>query len=420
MKRPQFDRIQLLLEQRRHAQARSELEALLLERPEDPLLHALLVHALLENNSPSALAAAERHAHQALRSAPEAPFCHYTLALVRQSQQQYGAAAEALQVALAQDPQAADYHARLGLVQFLRQRLPEALRCAEAALQLEPEHTDAANLRNMILLQQGQTDKASAGLQPLLQREPDNARLHSSRGWILLDQGQWQAARQPFEEALRLDPELNWAREGLIESLKSRWLLYRLVRRYQRWLGRFRPAGQWGRVLLIVLLLQLSTRLAGQAGAEQLMLGLVLLYLGFVLLTWLADPLCLLALRLHPQEQRLLSAAERQRSSLTAGLLMLSLGFALLGFWQNAFWLGAIFCLALLIPLNLALEQSRSSPQHYPALLYSGLLGSLALGSLLSGLSGFTQLCGLLALAFGLGWAAFLWLSGLWLLKSRA
>lgn len=419
MKRPQFARIQLLLEQRRHTQARSELEALLLEQPEDPLVHALLVHALLDSETPEARAAAERHAQQALRTAPDAPFCHYTLALVRQAGQQYGAAAEALQVALALDPQAADYHARLGLIQFLRQRLPEALRCAEAALQLEPEHTDAANLHNMILLQQGQSAEASAGLQPLLEREPDNARLHSSRGWILLDQGQWQAARQPFEEALRLEPELSWAREGLIESLKSRWMLYRLVRRYQRWLGRFRPAGQLGRVLLIVLLLQLGTRLAGQL-AEQLMLGLVLLYLGFVLLTWLADPLCLLALRLHPQERQLLNTSERQRSSLAASLLALALGSAALGFWQTVFWLGAIFCLALLIPLNLALEQPRGSPQRRPALHYSALLAVLALGSLLSGLAGFTELCGLLALAFGLGWVVFSWLSGLWLLKSRS
>lgn len=419
MKRAQFERIQLLLDQRRHAQARSELQALLLERPEDPLIHALLAHALLESETPDAIAAAERHAQQALRCAPEAPFCHYTLALVRQARQQYGAAAEALQVALALDPQAADYHARLGLIQFLRQRLPEALHCAEAALRLDPEHTDAANLRNMILLQQGQIAAASDGLQPLLQREPDNARLHSSQGWILLDQGQWQAARRPFEEALRLEPELNWAREGLLESLKSRWLLYRLVRRYQRWLGRFRPAGQLGRVLIIVLLLQLSIWLAGPH-AQPLMLGLVLSYLGFVLLTWLVEPLCLLALRLHPQDRQLLNASERQRSSLVAGLLALAGGGAGLGFWQPPFWLGAVFCLALLVPLNLALEQPKQGPRRGMALRYSTLLGALALGSVLSGLAGQAPLSALLAVAFGLGWTGFLWLSGLWLLSSRA
>ena len=78
-----------------------------------------------------------------------------------------------------------------------------------------------------------------------LANDPENALTHANQGWALLHRGDHAKALEHFREALRIDPELDWARAGIVEALKARHLIYRLMLRFFLWIGRQASVAQW-------------------------------------------------------------------------------------------------------------------------------------------------------------------------------
>ncbi len=64
-----------------------------------------------------------------------------------------------------------------------------------------------------------------------------------------MHQGDHKQALEHFREALRLKPDMEWARNGMVEALKARYFLYRLMLRYYLWMSRFTRRGQWGMII---------------------------------------------------------------------------------------------------------------------------------------------------------------------------
>lgn len=412
MKRGQFERVQLLLEQRRYALARQELEQALAQRSDDPLVHALLAHCLLDLDEPQQ---ALEHAQECVGLAPDLGFCYYTLAIVLQEQGQLRQAKAHLQRALELEPEDPDYFVRLGLIFLLEARWQEALNCAEQALRLLPEHVDAINLRSMALLRLGQTDQAAHNLEQALQREPENARIHANRGWTQLHRGEHEAALHSFREALRLEPDQTWAREGMLEALKARYGLYRALQRYFFWMSRYGRKYQLLIMLGLIFGVRILTQFTGQY-SEVLTYGLLLAYFFFALLTWLADPIFNLVLSFHHFGRYLLSPREKTGAKWTAGLLGttgLSLGLA----WFGQSWgllLLAVLLFLLLVPVAGTYAARKPRGQRILG-LYTLMLAGLALGTVGSYFWLSPELTILLGLSFGLGWLAYSWLAN-WLI----
>ncbi|HZT83652.1 MAG TPA: tetratricopeptide repeat protein, partial [Gemmataceae bacterium] len=152
---------------------------------------------------------------------------------------------------------------------------------------------------------------------------------HANRGWALLQQSQHEEAFQHFREALRLDPQFSMARQGLVASLKTRYRAYRFLLGFFLWMSRLSPADQWalvgGGVAANVLLLIL-TREDALPLLRPLIWPVLLAFLGFGILTWLADPLFSLCLRLDSSARLALSPNQVAASNgvgvcLLAGLL---------------------------------------------------------------------------------------------------
>jgi len=414
MKRLAYDRIQLLLQQQRYEMAQQELGQALLKAPEDPLLHALLAHTLLELKQ---LQTARHHAQQAIVLAPDSGFSYYTLALVQQELNQTKEAQQSLLQALELDPLEPDYYTRLGLLHLLRSRWSEAQQCAEQALALDPEHVDASNLRSMALIRLGQTQAAADSLDQVLLREPENARVHANRGWTLLHQHAPQQAMEAFREALRLEPNLDWAREGMLEAMKAHYWPYRIFQRYVFWMSKHSGLQQFLIMLGMIALIRILSKVAGQY-SQVLSLGVLLFYLGFVMLTWLVDPLFNLMLRFHPFGRLVLSADEKQATHWTGTLLLLAGSSAMVGLIGAAepLLVAAGALVALLVPVSVTF----AAPPERRRLLgaYTCCLASLAALGLLSWSLQASGLALLLGLLFLLGWLAFSWFANFLLLRS--
>jgi len=409
--RPSFDRIHLLIQQSRYRQAEQELRESLFHSPEEPIVHALLALCLSEQDK---LEEALPAAHTAVALAPDSPWCRYILATVLGRQGKLIAAREVIQEAISQNPSDPDYFALLGSLYLQESRWQEALNCAEQGLSLEPEHVVSSNLRSMALIKLGKGDAALAGLDSALHQEPDNAITHANRGWTLLERGQNEAALEAFQEALNLDPNLDWAREGLVEALKARYLLYRLMLKYFFMMGRLRRRNQFFVMIGLLLGLRLLRFIFPPASHPLVGGSLVLLYLGFVLLTWLADPLFNLVLRLNRYGRLALSQDQVVASNWLGSQICLGLLLGVAGIFMKSWLLigAAGYSLAMMIPVagSFAASDTRSRQflSYYSILL--AVLGGLGLGAWAFHLS---SVATVLLLAFLLGWVGFSWTANL-------
>ena len=286
----------LLFQQSRYELAETEFRQALGREPGDASTHALLALCLLERKH---LDEATNEAREAVGLAPELPFAHYALAKVWYERNRYEEARAAIDEAIRLDPDDPDFRFLLSAIHFDQRRWEDALRVAEQGLALDPEHGGCTNLRAMSLVKLGRTREATDTIDAALARDPDDASTHANRGWTLLEQGKIEEAQQHFREALRLDPESEWARAGIVEALNARNPVYALMLRYFLWMSRLSQRAQWGVILGGYFANRVLTQ-AARANPELApwLLPFRILYVIFVLLTWTADPLFNLVLRL--------------------------------------------------------------------------------------------------------------------------
>lgn len=319
-----LDRARLLLAQSRPADAERESMLALGQQPDDPHALAFLALSRIEQDKrEEALEAAE----EAVGLAPDQPFLHYVHAHVLRNMDRPDDAFRAVQEALRLDPADADYFALLSSIELGRNRWPAALDAAEQALALNAEHVGAANLRAMALVRLGRKEEAMLSVDYALDRAPDNAFSHANQGWNCLHQNDPCKAQEHFREALRLDPNLDYAREGMLEALKARNPVYRIMLAYFLWLGRQSSRFQWAFIIGIFFGGRIARALSeSQPGLNWLWWPLLGLFYGFVYLSWTANPMFNLMLRFDRFGRHVLSDDQRSGANWFGATFALALG----------------------------------------------------------------------------------------------
>jgi tetratricopeptide (TPR) repeat protein len=317
------ERARVLLDQERYALAEAELRRHILSEPDDATAHAMLALALSGQRKHRE---AVESARRAVGLAPTFPYAHYVLAWVHLQQERLADAESAIEEAIRLDPEDADYFAVLSSVKMQRRRWQEALEAAETGLYFEPEHVNCINLRAMALNQLGRGDEAAVAVEGALGVEPENAFTHANRGWQELHRGNYEQAMSHFREALRFDAELEWAREGVVEVLKARNPVYRVMLRYFLWSSRLSSGATWGLLIGFFVFTRLI-RAAMKAKPElaPFLWPLYGLYLAFVLMTWIARPLFDLMLRLDPVGRVALSKKQISASNWVGGAILVAI-----------------------------------------------------------------------------------------------
>jgi tetratricopeptide (TPR) repeat protein len=217
-----------------------------------------------------------------------------------------------------------------------------------------------------------------------LARNPGNSLTHANQGWTLLEQGDPKKALEHFREALRLDPTNDWARQGIVEALKARNLIYAVMLKYFLWMAKLSPNVQWG---IIVGGFLGNRLLGGLANANPDLAPWVLpvriVYVVFAVMTWIADPLFNLLLRLNRFGRLVLDREQTVASNFVGACILLALlslgGCVVFGF--DGGWLaGALVYGLLVIPLSGTFRCSVGWPRQAMA-AYAGamaLVGTVA------------------------------------------
>jgi tetratricopeptide (TPR) repeat protein len=310
----------LLLDQQRLDLAEGELRRELAANPDNALAHALLGLCLARFER---YAEATDEAETAIRLAPDMALGHHARALVLADRNRLDEAVPSAEEAIRLDPEDAGHFALLSEIRFRQRRWRDALEAADAALRLDAEHVGATNARAQALTMLGRRAEAGQAIDTALSREPENALSHANMGWTLLHRGEPTRAAEHFREALRLDPEEEWARHGIVEALKAKNPLYGLLLRYFLWMSRLARSYQWAILVGGYLGYQALRGVArSRPDLAPLINPLLVLYLLFALMTWTAGPLFNLTLRLS-RFGRLVLTPEEVRASNWVGATVL-------------------------------------------------------------------------------------------------
>ncbi|MDO7853260.1 tetratricopeptide repeat protein [Hymenobacter convexus] len=303
-------RVQLLLSQNRHAHAAQELRRQLAQDPHDPVAHALLAVCLLEQEQ---LAEAQSEAELAIHLAPEYDFAFYALALIEHRAHRPKQALAAINEALALDPNDADYYHLLGQLRLQSGQWQAALQAAQTGLGLDAEHAGLHGLHARALARQGRPDEASHAARSALSYAASSSSTQAQAGWVALETNRPKEALEHFREALRLDPESDFAREGLVEALKARYWVYRSFMRFVYWSGTLSDGVRRGMFLGAWLVVRFVP-------------VLLPIYLAFVFMSWFSDVLFESLLRISAYGRMALTDRQTRHSNQFLGLLAVAAG----------------------------------------------------------------------------------------------
>lgn len=354
-----LSRAELLLAQSRPADAEREARLALAQGPGDPLALSLLARSLVDQKKPRE---ALEPARAAVTAAPDLAYVHHVLAHVHLALDDAKAALASSEAAVALDPDDGDLLAQRGAIHLARRDWRAALADAEDALRIQSENTFALNVRVVALRQLGRAEEAAAAGAGILARAPEDAMSHCTQGWTLLQRGDAAGAQSHFREALRLEPDHEPARQGMLEALKARNPIYRALLAYFLWMGRQSSAIQWTFFFVTLFGQRFARRLADQNPTLAMIIWpLLIAFYAFVYLSWTAGPMFNLLLRLDRFGRLALSRRERAAST-WFGLSLLPMAatgalWATTGFWVP-------FVLAAVVSVGVAItvtrEQTRS------------------------------------------------------------
>ena len=372
---PNLQRALLLYQQLRYDLAEEQLRLGLGAEPDDAYGHAVLALCLAHRED---FENATTEARQGIHLAPDFDFAHYAHASVLHDRHRLEEAQRAIDEALRLCPNDADYWALLSQIRLDQRNWPDALAAAEGGLQFVPDHVGCTNLRAIALVKLGRKSEAGATIGAALARDPDNAVTHANQGWTLLEQNQPAKALEHFRESLRLDPGSDWARAGIVEALKARNVVYGILLRYFLWMGKLPSGLQWG----VILGGYFINRMLGSAAKSNpdlapWLLPFRIVYFTLVLLTWTADPLFNLLLRVNKFGRLALSDEQRTASSwfgATVLLTLASLGLCMVFGFKSVFLLSAMVFGFLMVPVAGMFKASRGWPRTLLMCYTAGLL----------------------------------------------
>jgi len=374
MMNAQLQRALLLFDQSRYELAEPELRQALAADPHDAFAHSLLALCLAHREH---FEEATQEARQGVHLAPDFAFTHYALADVLHDRRDMREAYQTIQEAIRLDPSEANHFALLSQIHLDERQWPGALAAAEQGLEQNPEHVACTNLRAIALVRLGRKEEAGATIDAALARNPENSVTHANQGWTLIERGDYPKALEHFRESLRLNPDNEWARQGIIEALKSRNIVYALMLRYFLWMSKLSGQVQWAIILGGYFGNHLLSNVArSHPDWAPWILPVQVVYLAFAVLTWTANPLFNLLLRLNRFGRLVLSAEQTLAANLVGACLFTSLAFLVAGLLVGIrlpLLIGALVSGVLMIPVSGTFSCPSGWPRNIMA-LYTGAL----------------------------------------------
>lgn len=261
------------------------IRVVLSRMPEFSRAHALLALCLLQEKR---IAAAEHEASLALQLDPQDAGNHYVQALLWVFRDRPGKALKCLDEAISLDPESAAAYLVKVRIYLDENMLDKAELALQQARSLEPDSLQAKIWQARLYIARGDLGKALPVIDDVLREEPQSVSALCCKGMILLRQGEVEDARQHAIWALQVDAGNDEALHLLVSTKARQNFLIGLWWRYAVMLSS-RPL-QFQVLLLVGLfvLYRFGTMAAGDLGHTRLQSTMGMLWLAFVVYTWVS------------------------------------------------------------------------------------------------------------------------------------
>lgn len=311
-------RAQLLRERGRHEEAVATLVSHLAHFPEDPGVFIEL--ALNRSEIPGQLRQALDDARTASGLMPGEAF---PLALQSRILSQLERPKEALPLAesaIGLDPEFGFAWKSKCLALIGLSRWKEAEDCARTALGLDADDEFASNLLAHSLRMQNRLAESEDESKRRLARNPEDAFSFANAGWSALQRGDVKGAEGHFKEALRIDPEMEHARDGLKQSYRARSAFFRVFLKWSFFMQRFSANHQFAIIIGLIVGFRILRVLAASVH-PLLVIPVALAYYLFVFGSWLSDGIANFLLLRDPVARLSLDRGEKIEGA-TMGVLL--------------------------------------------------------------------------------------------------
>lgn len=280
-----IERARTLLQMNRTSEALAELTLVLTRQPDDYAaltLACACTYNLKDKQRMMDLAA------KLVAAYPSDDIAHYYMALACELNKNSKLAEAHIRQSIAINPHEADYFGFVAALYIDKSVWLNALAYADKGLEIEPENVLCLNHRTYALTKLDRREEILSAVEDTLSASPDNWYSHSNVGWSKLETGDYGQAKHHFAEALRLNPNGDAARRGMIETLKASNFLYSWYLKYVFWLSKFNTQMQWAILIGFVVGRRL---IAGLARSFPILYVLVFAMLLLVYTSWIIEPL---------------------------------------------------------------------------------------------------------------------------------
>lgn len=376
------ERARLLIGQKRYKEAEKELQKTLASDPNNPDIFSLLSICKSEEGEYDE---AEKLIQNAISLNPANPHLIYIYANILFQKGKYTEAEKTIREAITLNPHDADFFGLLAAIHLHEKEWTKSLEAADKGLEISPDNLSCLNIRSTALLKLNKKEDSFKTIHDALNHDPDSPVTHANLGWGLLEKGDHKKALEHFRKALQSDPQSEFAKEGMVEALKARYLFYRLFLRYVFWMSKMKGRAQWGILIGLYIGFRIMEKIADSSPAlKPFVMPFIVLYVLFAISSWITQPLANLLLRLNLYGRYALSKKEIITSNLVGLALLTGIaGFITYLFTQlEVFLMTGIFGLTMMIPLSSTLNPENRK-KRIILIAYTSTLGLIGIGSLL-------------------------------------
>ncbi len=283
---------------------------------------------------------------------------------------------------IALDPYQADYFGFKGALLMDSKKFEPALEFVNEGLKLDPKNAACLNIRARLLTKLNRKEEAEETVEHILYDNAEDDYAHANVGWVALESGNTQKALHHFRQALQINPNMQYAREGMSTALKSKNLLYKWYLKYAFWMSNQSSRNQWVFIIGLYVVYRIGISVLQAYDLTFLMIPLVIVYLLFVLGGWIMEPLSNTILLADSYGKYLLKDTEKHSGYAFGGLTVAGLlavgAYFVLGNPLFMLWGFTFFCALLPLPGSFLKEKknARMIGLFYGiAMICVGLLG---------------------------------------------
>ena len=376
-----LQRAEFLRRQKRLKEAEREVGVVLQSDPEDVEALIILGHCKIDARQ---FDEAITILKQCLQYDSSKDYVFYLLAFTYYQKNDSKNAINFLKEALSIFPYNSGYFALAAHIHLDDKDYQSALDAADTGLSIDAENVSCLNARSTALFRLKKIDDATETINEALSIDPENYITHTNYGWHHLEKGRNKDAEIHFKEALRINPNYAYAKQGYKSALKSKLILYKWLLQSNLWLSQQNKKLRLGIIFGLWLLVAGINTAVENSPFQYFCYTVMIIYFSIVVFSWIGSSLANLFLLTTPHGHYILTHQEKWSARMVGIALATSL--LLLGIVEfiNSNYLfaaGVVASFALLFneidfPIKLFKVKGRELFSHI--ILTTGLICCLA------------------------------------------